>query len=233
MAILSADDQLALVERAREGAPEERRRALEALLADFRGAALAAIYRTLVACGVRGPAALRGAADEALQEATLKLLAGGLAAFRGQSSPRTYFVRIALNAALDAVRRGSRSEPLDERGPRPERWAAATPSAEEQLAAFELRRALERCLDELRPRYRRSVELYYLEELGDCATCARAAGTTADAFMQQLSRARARLADCLRRRLAVVPEAQSKGELSAAGGEPVQASEDGSDGERP
>jgi len=174
------------------GDPEERRLALARFLDDCRGPALCAVHRTLAACG-----ADRRLAEEALQEATLKLLAGGLQAFRGQAAPRSYFVRIAINAALDAVRRQLRRRELGGL----ERQPAMAASAEEQLAAVELREALRLCLDELPDRYRQSVGLYYLEEVGDCAVCARAAGVSRDAFMQQISRARQRLADCLRRRL--------------------------------
>jgi RNA polymerase sigma factor (sigma-70 family) len=175
-----------------EGGPEARRLALGRFLDDCRGPALCAVHRTLAACG-----ADRRLAEEALQEATLKLLAGGLQAFRAEAAPRTYFVRIAINAALDAVRRQLRRRELGALEQQP--VMAAT--AEEQLAAVELREALRRCLDELPHRHRESVGLYYLEEVGDCAACARAAGVSRDAFMQQISRARQRLADCLRRRL--------------------------------
>jgi RNA polymerase sigma factor (sigma-70 family) len=184
--------QQRLLERAASALPEERRAALEELLADCRGPALAAVHRVLAACN-----ADHGLAEEALQEATLKLLAGGLQAFRGQAAPRTYFVRIAINAALDAVRRRVRRRELGDLADR----LSAGPSAEEQLADAQLRDALLRCLEELPPRYRQSVALYYLDEIGDCATCARCAGVSREAFMQQISRARQRLADCLRRRL--------------------------------
>jgi len=191
------ETQQRLLERARSGAPAERRAALEALLADFRGPALAAIHKTLASCGVD-----RRHAEEALQEAILKLLGGGLEAFRGLAAPRTYFVRIAVNAAIDLIRRLARSDPLEATGePEASLLGAARPSAEEELAAAQLREALARCLELLPELYRRSVQLFYLDEVGDCATCAQAAACSRDAFMQQLSRARLRLADCLRRRL--------------------------------
>jgi RNA polymerase sigma factor (sigma-70 family) len=190
--MLGREAQQQLLEQILDGTPEERRRALERFLADCRGPALAAVHRTLAACG-----ADRNLAEEALQEATLKLLAGGLAAFRRQAAPRTYFVRIAINAALDAVRRRVRRREV---APADEGRLPVSASAEEQLAAAQLRQALLLCLEELPPRYRQSVALYYLDELGDCSACARAAGVSRDAFMQQLSRARQRLADCIERR---------------------------------
>jgi RNA polymerase sigma factor (sigma-70 family) len=195
---LDPESQRRLLLQAREGVERERRRALAELLSDYRGPALAAIHRTLARCGLRGAGAA-AAAEEALQEAILRFLAGGIEAFRGESSLRTYFVRIAVNAALDAVRRGLRETDLEAA---PE-LTGRERDAEGELAAAELRVALQRCLEALGPRYRRSVELYYLEEAGDCATCARIANSSTAAFMQQLSRARLALADCLRRRLSV------------------------------
>jgi len=195
---LDDQQQRALVETARSGAPAARARALAELLADFRAPALASVHKALASCGVDG-----GHAEEALQEAILKFLRGGLAAYKGEAAPRTYFVRIAINAALDTARRLARSAQLDE-----QRLSAAVAtaspwgaSAEEQLGAAELRRALEACLERLTERYRRPVALYYLEELGDCARCGQQLGLSKSAFMQRLCRARALLADCLRRRL--------------------------------
>lgn len=195
---LDLQSQRRLLARAREGDAEERQRALETLLSDYRGPALAAIHRTLASCGLRGASAA-AAAEEALQEAILKFLAGGIESFRGESSPRTYFVRIALNAALDALRRSLRETDLEAAS----QLAGQERDVEGELAAEELRIALQRCLEVLAPLYRRSVQLYYFEEAGDCATCARIAGSSTAAFMQQLSRARLNLAECLRRRLSV------------------------------
>lgn len=191
---LSDQEQRALVQRARGDDPVDGAAALQALLGDFRGPALAAAHKTLAACGVDG-----AHAEEVLQEAILKFLRRGLRDYRGAAAPRTYFVRIAVNAALDTARRLARTGELDETRPPAQLWAA--PSAEEGLSAAQRRQALERCLEQLDGRYRRPVELYYLEEAGDCAVCGGALGISKSAFMQRLSRARIKLADCIRRRL--------------------------------
>ena len=192
MTCLHDGEQRELLEQARAGSRE----ALARLLDDFRGPALAAIHKTLAACGVDAVHA-----EEALQEAIFKFIAHGLAAFRGGAAPRSYFTRIAINAALDLTRRHAREAHggVDDRRPELRRLRGAT--AEERLSAEETRRALEVCVERLPERYRRSVTLYYLEEAGDCAGCARLSGVSRAAFMQQLCRARTMLADCLRRRL--------------------------------
>ena len=136
--------------------------------------------------------------ERALQQAVFKFIAVGIEAYRGGAAPRTYFTRIAINAALDVARRLARTAHVAPEE-RPEEGAA--PSAEERINARQRREALQACLEGLPERYRRSVALYYLEEAGDCASCARQAGVTRAAFMQQLCRARAMLADCIRRRL--------------------------------
>jgi RNA polymerase sigma factor (sigma-70 family) len=192
---LTDAEQRALLEQARHGAPAARERALGELLADFRGPALAAAHKALASCGVD---AVHG--EEVLQEAILKFLHSGLPAFKGEAAPRTYFVRIAINAALDTARRLARTRELDEaRAGDP--GGGPAPTAEEGVAAAEARAALAACLERLGARYRRCVELYYLEELGDCAACGERVGISRSAFMQRLCRARAMLAECMRRRL--------------------------------
>jgi len=191
---LSDQEQRALVQRARGDDPVAGAEALQALLDDFRGPALAAAHKTLAACGIDG-----AHAEEVLQEASLKFFRRGLSDYRGAAAPRTYFVRIAVNAALDAGRRLARTGELDEG--RPPAQLSAAPSAEEDLSAAQRRQALERCLEQLEPRYRRPVELYYLEEVGECGACGEELGISKSAFMQRLSRARVKLADCIRRRL--------------------------------
>jgi len=194
MSALSDEQQRGLLGQVREGTAAQRERALAELLRDFRGPALAAIHKALLACGVE----TRVHAEEALQQAVFKFIAVGIEAYRGGAAPRTYFTRIAINAALDVARRLARMAHAAP-GERPEE--GAVPSAEERINARQRREALEACLEGLPERYRRSVALYYLEEAGDCASCARLAGVTRAAFMQQLCRARAMLADCIRRRL--------------------------------
>lgn len=192
MGSLDDGEQRALLEQARSGSSE----ALGRLLEDFRGPAMAAIHKTMAACGVDA-----AHAEEAFQQASFKFIAHGLSAYRGGAAPRSYFTRIAINAALDLTRRMARVAHggVDDRRPELERMRG--PSAEDHLSMVETRRALEACVEKLPQRYRRSVQLYYLEEAGDCATCAELLGISKAAFMQQLCRARAMLAQCLGRRL--------------------------------
>jgi RNA polymerase sigma factor (sigma-70 family) len=197
MVRLSDEQQRVLLERARSGPVAERTRSLEQLLADFRGPALAAIHKTLASCGVDA-----AHAEEALQEAIFKFIGTGIAAYRGGAAPRTYFTRIAINAALDVGRRMARVRFGGLAGIE-ESELAVSPSAEQGIAAQQTRRALEACIEELPERYHAAIRLYYLEEAGDCATCAAQAGVSREAFMQQLCRARVMLARCLERKLGV------------------------------
>ena len=196
MAALGDQEQRALVEQARSASGEQRERALVELLADFRGPALAAIHKTLMACGVDTSVY----AEEALQQATFKLIEVGLEAYRGAAAPRTYFTRIAINAALDLARRLARVAHVTpgEGGVEPEHGA---PTVDQRIDGRRRRLALAACMEQLSRRYHESVRLYYLEQAGDCATCARLRGVSRAAFMQHLCRARAMLADCIRRRL--------------------------------
>jgi RNA polymerase sigma factor (sigma-70 family) len=185
--------QLELLEQARAGTTAERRQALDTLLADFRAPAMAVIHKTLAAHGT-GP----DHAEGVLQEAAVKFLARGLDAFGGRAAPSTYFCRVAINAALDACRR------LDTRGgwkpDRAEQAGAGGPEGpEEALLRREGARLLWACLGRLADHYRLAVELFYLEEVGDAATCAARADVSVQAFWQRLCRARAMLADCVRR----------------------------------
>jgi len=191
--VLSDARQRQLVQEARGGDERLRERAIAELLADFRGPALASIHRTLSAAGVG-----HEHAEEALQAATLKYLEVGLARYSGDSTPRTYFVRIAINAALDVARALRRS--LERTG---EREPPVTPG-DESASRLELearRRALQECLAELSDKLRQAMLLYYMEEGGDCETCARRLETSKAAFEQRLSRGRGTLAECLRRKL--------------------------------
>ena len=61
---LSDQEQRTLVERARGQDPVEGPAALEALLDDFRGPALAAAHKTLAACGIDGPPERPGEPEE-------------------------------------------------------------------------------------------------------------------------------------------------------------------------
>jgi len=193
--VLSDAQQRQLVEAARGDDERLRERALAELLADFRGPALASIHRTLGAAGLG-----HEHAEEALAAATLKYLEVGLSRYRGDSAPRTYFVRIAINAALDVARALRRSQERAEERELP----VAAPGDESASTRLELearRRALQECLAELSDKLRQAMLLYYVEEGGDCETCARQLETSKAAFEQRLSRGRLALAECLRRKL--------------------------------
>lgn len=79
MSALSDEQQRALLGQVREGTDAEREDALAELLRDFRGPALAAIHKALLACGVE----TRVHAEEALQQAVFKFIAVGIEAYRG------------------------------------------------------------------------------------------------------------------------------------------------------
>lgn len=188
---LGRSEQQALLELASAGTPRQRRDALDTLLDDFRGPAMAVIHKTLAAHG-----ASQGHADSVLQEAVVKFLARGLGSFRQEAAPRSYFCRIAINAALDTCRRQSRAGA----GQGAQAVGPATPEGPEAaLLRREGARRLMICLGRLAEHYRLAVEAFYLEERGDAAACAGRAGISVQAFWQRLSRARVMLADCMRR----------------------------------
>lgn len=89
----------------------------------------------------------------------------GLGRFARGSSLRTWLFGIARHRCLDALkmgrRRRARFESTDEVPERP----AADEAPEERLAARDLTRALERCLEELPPAIRTAVLLRYQEGL--------------------------------------------------------------------
>lgn len=190
---LGQSEQRALLELASAGTPRQQRDAQETLLDDFRGPAMAVIHKTLAAHGVS-----QEHADSVLQQAVVKFLARGIGGFRHEAAPRTYFCRIAINVALDTCRRQGRAGGGSGQGA-----LEMTPGSPEGPEAALLRREGARrlmiCLERLAEHYRLAVEVFYLEERGDAATCARQAGISVQAFWQRLSRARAMLADCMRR----------------------------------
>jgi RNA polymerase sigma factor (sigma-70 family) len=191
----------------------ERQQALEQLLDDFRRPAMAAVMRVLHGVGVGSEHA-----DEAWGRALFKFYTRGLAAFEGRANapgrqaaaPRSYFVRLAINAAVDICRQLARSqrsaEPTvagERARPAPGQSAAVATPAEQiearQGALSELAQleALRSCVEALPPRYGEPVVLYYLDQLGSCETCAARIGISKSSFMQRLSRARRKLADCV------------------------------------
>jgi len=194
--VLSEEQQRALLRRAMDGTTGDGQEAIQELLQDFRGPALAAIHRALATGG-----AGREHAEEAYQAAVLKYLESGLSRYRGEAAPRTYFVRIAINAALDLLRLLRREERLD----REERVEVSLVSPiqpqDMRIQVAQERRALQECLERLPAILKEAVSLYYFEEAGDCEACAAALRAGRSAFEQRLHRGRLALADCLRRKL--------------------------------
>jgi DNA-directed RNA polymerase specialized sigma24 family protein len=196
---LTPEQQRRLVDEARDGAPAARAAAHRALLADLRPFAMAVIHRALAAAGVG-----HEHAEEAFVQTSFRIFTTGLARYAGDAAPRSYFLRIALNCAIDVVRAVLRPPPPAEAGPAdpaPDPLAARL-AAEEHERAVE---ALAACLAVLPPDCADAVRLYYLEEAGTCAACAAVVGVAPLAFMKRLERARARLARCVRGRLAERP----------------------------
>lgn len=198
--MLSKEEQLALIEQARSDDPRGCNRAVRRLLDDFRGPTLASVHKTLASLGVSGEHA-----EDVFQAASAKFSTYGVASFRGDSAPRTYFVRIAVNCAIELGRRQHRRRQRDALLT----VAAATgqlpagPGRDPERACLRAEHvvALRRCLERLSPGQRRSVELFYLEERGDCACCGEALGTGRAAFQKRISRARQDLLLCIKGQL--------------------------------
>lgn len=185
---------MALLVRARRGDGEERAQSLRRLLDDFRPAAMAAVGKVLGSMGLGGEHG-----EEAFQRAALRFIEVGLEGFRGDSAPRSYFVRVAISCALDLGREAARRRQLD-RSREPLPWQAIPGGDADPvtlLSAQEVRVRLSRCLERLPESYSRGVRRYYLEEAGDCASCAAEQGITKAAFEKRLSRARRMLARCI------------------------------------
>lgn len=189
---LSAKEQRELLERARGSEGREREAALSALIADFRPQAMAMIQRVLA-----GSAAGPQHAQDAWSRAVLRFISRGVDAYAGRAAPRSYFVRMAINAAIDELRRlGRETTPVEVVASETPMSLLEARQAEKQLLGRV--EALRRCIEALPESYREPVTLYYLGEAGSCARCATQLGMTKSTFMQRLSRARRKLADCIR-----------------------------------
>ena len=184
---LSPQQQRQLMQQATEGPADQRRAALERLLAAFRGPSLAVIHQTLARVGV-GP----DHAEEALQAAYLRFISRGLRQYDGRAAPWSYFARIAINAALDICRRHQRQAPEPDQAAVP--WQPPVDHQLEQTLAD-----LRRCLEQLPAGRRQAIQLYYLQGAGTLAVCSEQLGISSAALAQRLSRARRDLADCMAR----------------------------------
>lgn len=176
---------------------------MRCLLDDFRAPAMSVIHRALATANLGADHA-----DEAFSQAMFKFQQVGLERFAGRAAPRTYFIRMALNCTVDVMRRMSRHTAKSETSVQDAEAVLANGSLEEQLVDREeqlertdLLRAMSDCVGQLADSYRRPVVLYYLEQAGSCEACAEQLGMAKLTFMQRLSRARKKLALCLRSKL--------------------------------
>lgn len=190
---LSSAEQRQLLERIRDAEGRERDSAIAALIADFRGPAMAMIQRVLA-----GSAAGPQHAQDAWSRAVFRFLARGLDAYEGRAAPRSYFVRVAINAAIDELRRLGREQKEVELVQH-ETPVTLLETREEQRQLLRRIEVLQRCIEALPESTREPVRLYYLQQAGSCERCAASMGLSKGAFMQRLSRARRKLADCIRK----------------------------------
>ena len=153
------------------------------------------------------------AAEDALQDAYVAAFRG-LAGFRGEAEPSTWLTRIVVNQALQLLRRSGRERivvPIDGSGrdgddgdDRIEAIAGESPDGtpEDAMLRTELRKLIERGIDDLPEAFRtvfvlREVEELSVEETARCLDLAEATVRT------RLFRAKARLRESIARELDV------------------------------
>jgi RNA polymerase sigma-70 factor (ECF subfamily) len=196
--------EAALVERLRRG--EE---AAFAELVSAQGGRLLAVARRLLGSEEE--------ARDAVQDAFLSAFRS-ISSFGGGARLSTWLHRIVVNAALMRLRRRrrKREEPIDELLPtfaadghwsqEPKPWGA---SADELLAARDVRAAVRRCIDRLPESHRTVLLLRDIEDL-DTDETAELLGITAGAVKVRLHRARQALRTLLEREV-VAGEAPKPG----------------------
>jgi RNA polymerase sigma-70 factor (ECF subfamily) len=111
-------------------------------------------------------------AEEALQESYVRAFTH-LDRFRGESSLATWLARIVLNEALGRLRRRRPMADLDGAEEAVAAGDAPAPTPEQEIARREIRRAIERAVDDLPPAFRsvfimRAVEEMSIEETAAC-----------------------------------------------------------------
>lgn len=135
-------------------------------------------------------------AEDVVQESYLRALRG-FSGFRGEAS-RPWLLRIVRNTCFTWMRdnraRADRAE-FDEQI---HAVSGATPEA--QSLRHERMRAVASCIDQLPLDFREAVILREMEQMS-YQEIAEITGVPAGTVMSRLSRARARLADCLKLRL--------------------------------
>jgi RNA polymerase sigma-70 factor (ECF subfamily) len=135
-----------------------------------------------------------GEADDLLQEVYLKAWRNWQK-FRGDSEVRTWLTRIAINQCRSHHRRKQLGLGLLEK-----LWRGSSPPVEPPAShaatRHELAAQVRHAVQQLRPRDREVVVLYYLEET-PVAQMAQLLNTTRPAIEVRLSRARKRLRDLM------------------------------------
>ena len=144
-------------------------------------------------------------AEDVMQETYTRAFAH-LSQFRGEAQLGTWLVRIAVHEAFARLRRRRRLAPLPpdddvETLPMPDRPMPIDPEREANNA--ELRRLLERAIDELPETYRTVFVLREVEGLST-ATTAECLGVSEEVVKTRLSRARLGLRDQLYERAGAV-----------------------------
>lgn len=147
-------------------------------------------------------------AEDVMQETYTRAFAH-LGQFRGDAQLATWLTKIAVHEALARVRKRRRLAPLPpgddvEALPMPDRPRPTDPEHEAQNA--ELRKLLERAIDELPETYRTVFVLREVEGLST-ATTAECLGVSEEVVKTRLSRARVRLRDGLYERAGAVASA--------------------------
>ena len=105
----------------------------------------------------------RGRAEEALQEAYVKIWRNAGRFDSGRSSPITWMATIARNTAIDSIRRHSKETTASDDALL--NIADDAPTQEATMMSKEARRDLNICLETLEPQHRDVVRLAYLEGL--------------------------------------------------------------------
>ena len=147
-------------------------------------------------------------AEDVMQETYTRAFAH-LGQFRGEAQLATWLTKIAVHEALARVRKRWRLSPLPpgddvEALPMPDRPTPTDPEREAQNT--ELRKLLERAIDELPETYRTVFVLREVEGLST-ATTAECLGVSEEVVKTRLSRARVRLRDGLYERAGAVASA--------------------------
>lgn len=127
----------------------------------------------------------RAEAEDATQEAFLKLWSRAPAWRAGKASVKTWLYRVAMNACIDRLRRRRREAPLAQDYDA----ADAAPAADISLMEAERARAVATALAALPERQRCAIALCHYEELTNIEAAA-AMGISVDALESLLARGR-------------------------------------------